>query len=166
MDVKLAVSFVLGGGFALLLVVMAIHLWRGRWLNLIAGNYFVTKEEAKTPEQRQLGRRVAGVIAPCAIMCALVPVAAVAEALGLRAVQAASHALVVIAAVVMVALIVRLFVIGHRDQHAAEERLLAQDPSQEDNIRLNHLQTRVLYGFLVFMLVLYLAAAAYGALAG
>lgn len=99
-------------------------------------------------------------------MCALVPVAAVAEALGLRAVQAASHALVVIAAVVMVALIVRLFVIGHRDQHAAEERLLAQDPSQEDNIRLNHLQTRVLYGFLVFMLVLYLAAAAYGVLAG
>ena len=74
--------------------------------------------------------------------------------------------LVVIAAVVMVALIVRLFVIGHRDQHAAEERLLAQDPSQEDNIRLNHLQTRVLYGFLVFMLVLYLAVAAYGALAG
>lgn len=164
MNVELAVSFALGGGSALLFAVMAFKLWHGRWLNLIAGNYFVTKEEAKTPEQRQLGRRVAVVIVPCAVMCALIPVTAVAEALGLQAVQTASFALLAITTVVMLALIARLFVVGHREQHAAEEKLLAQDPSQEDNIRLNHLQARVIYGFLAFMLVVYLAVAAYGVL--
>lgn len=164
MDVELVVTFVLGGGTAVLFAVMAFKLWHGKWLNLIAGNYFVTKEEAKSPEQRQLGRRVAVVVVPCAIMCALIPVAAVAEALGLQAVQLATYVLVGISAVVMVALIVRLFVVGHREQRAAEERLLAQDPSREDNVRLNHLQTRVIYGFLAFMLIVYLAVAAYGAL--
>ena len=164
MDVELVVSFALGGGSARLFAVMACKLLHGTWLNLIAGNYFVTKEEAKTPEQRQLGRRVAVVVIPCAIMCALIPVTAVAEALGLQAIQVASYTLVVIAAVVMVALIVRLFVVGHREQRAAEEKLLAQDPSQEDNVRLNHLQARVIYGFLAFMLIVYLAVAAYGAL--
>lgn len=59
MDVELAVSFALGGGSALLFAVTAFRPWHGKWLNLIAGNYFVAKEEAKTPEQRQLGRRVA-----------------------------------------------------------------------------------------------------------
>lgn len=165
MDVELVVSFALGGGTAILFAVMAFKLWHGKWLNLIAGNYFVTKEEAKSPEQRRLGRRVAVVIVPCAVMCALIPVTAIAEALGLQAVQFASYVLVALAAVVMVALIVRLFVVGHREQRAAEEKLLAQDPSQEDNVRLNHLQARVIYGFLVFMLIMYLAVAAYGALA-
>lgn len=164
MDVELVVSFALGGGSALLFAVMAFKLWHGKWLNLIAGNYFVTKEEAKSPEQRQLGRRVAVVVVPCAIMCALIPVTAIAEALGLQAVQFASYVLVAIAAVVMVALIVRFFVLGHREQRAAEEKLLAQDPSQEDNVRLNHLQARVIYGFLAFMLVVYLAVAAFGVL--
>ena len=164
MDVELVVSFMLGGGSALLFAVMAFKLWHGKWLNLIAGNYFVTKEEAKSPEQRQLGRRVAVVVVPCAVMCALIPVTAIAEALELQAVQFASFVLVALAAVAMVALIVRFFVLGHREQRAAEEKLLAQDPSQEDNVRLNHLQARVIYGFLAFMLVVYLAVAAHGVL--
>ena len=60
----------LGGGvFCLVLFMMfalfAWKLWHGKWLNLIAGNNFVTKEEMNTPIQRALGRRVAVVMLFC-----------------------------------------------------------------------------------------------------
>lgn len=43
MDAELVVSFVIGGGCAVMFAAFIIQLRRGKWLNLIAGNYFVTK---------------------------------------------------------------------------------------------------------------------------
>lgn len=63
------VAFVFLILFSLLFLVLGIQFVRGKWLNLIAGNNFVSKEEMKTSYQRRLGRLVA---APMfAVACAL-----------------------------------------------------------------------------------------------
>lgn len=51
------------GVIAVVFLLMAWKMWHGQWLNLIAGNNFVTEDEMKTPEQRQLGRGVAMILA-------------------------------------------------------------------------------------------------------
>ena len=63
------VFFILLALFALLFLVLGIQFMRGRWLNLIAGNNFVSKEEMKTSYQRRLGRLVAAPMfaAACAL---------------------------------------------------------------------------------------------------
>ena len=55
--------------FALLFLVLGVQFMRGEWLNLIAGNNFVSKEEMKTSYQRRLGRLVAAPMfaAACAL---------------------------------------------------------------------------------------------------
>ena len=55
--------------FALLFLVLGVQFMRGKWLNLIAGNNFVSKEEMKTSYQRRLGRLVAAPMfaAACAL---------------------------------------------------------------------------------------------------
>lgn len=56
--------------FSLLFLVLGVQFVRGKWLNLIAGNNFVSKEEMKTSYQRRLGRLVAAPMFAAA--CALV----------------------------------------------------------------------------------------------
>ncbi len=63
------VIFILLALFSLLFLVLGIQFMRGGWLNLIAGNNFVSKEEMKTSYQRRLGRLVAAPMfaAACAL---------------------------------------------------------------------------------------------------
>lgn len=161
MDADLVASFVIGGGCAVMFAAFVIQLRRGKWLNLIAGNYFVTKEEAKTPEQRLLGRRVSNALVPAIPLSAFIPLAAMAETAGVQWLQTACLAAVATSTLALVATIAHLFVVYHRETRAAQEKLLAEDPSKEGDVRLNRLQTRVIYGFLLFMLAIYLGTAAY-----
>lgn len=64
------VAFVFLILFSLLFLVLGIQFVRGKWLNLIAGNNFVSKEGMKTSYQRRLGRLVAAPMFAAA--CALV----------------------------------------------------------------------------------------------
>lgn len=121
MDAELVVSFVIGGGFAVMFAAFTIQLRRGKWLNLIAGNYFVTKEEAKTPEQRLLGRRVSNALVPAIPLSAFIPLAAMAEAAGVQWLQTACLAAVATSTFTLVATIARLFVVYRRETRAAQE---------------------------------------------
>lgn len=161
MDAELVVSFVIGGGCAVMFAAFVIQLRRGKWLNLIAGNYFVTKEEAKTPEQRLLGRRVSNALVPAIPLSAFIPLAAMAETAGVQWLQTACLAAVAASTLALVATIAHLFVIYRRETRDAQEKLLAEDPSKEGEVRLDRLQTRVIYGFLLFMLAIYLGTAVY-----
>lgn len=58
-DAGALVGIAVGVGTMALFSLMAWKMWHGQWLNLIAGNYYVTKEEMKQPLQRALGRKVA-----------------------------------------------------------------------------------------------------------
>lgn len=63
------VAFIFLAVFALLFLVLGVQFMRGKWLNLIAGNNFVSKEEMKTSYQQRLGRLVA--VPMFAAACAL-----------------------------------------------------------------------------------------------
>lgn len=69
---------------AVVFLLMAWKMWHGQWLNLIAGNNFVTKEEMKTSEQRQLGRGVALIMALCGFAAVVLAVAACGEMLAFK----------------------------------------------------------------------------------
>lgn len=108
-----------------------------------------------------LGRRVSNALVPAIPLSAFIPFAAMAEAAGVQWLQTACLAAVATSTFALVATIARLFVVYRRETRAAQEKLLAEDPSKEEDVRLDRLQTRVIYGFLLFMLAIYLGTAVY-----
>ena len=163
MDIELAWTAGVGVGGALLFAVLAVQLRRGRWLNLIAGNYFVTKEEAKTPEQRKLGRRVSILLVPCIVLCALIAVRALAERAGIGWLQTACDALVAVAMVVFAVMCVRYYLDNRRAWRAGHRKLLEEDPSRSEDVRVDLMQERVILGIPLFMLAVSVLAVVFGA---
>lgn len=50
---------------AALFAVCAAKLWQGKWLNLIAGNTFATREELELPYQKRMAKEVSTLLAFC-----------------------------------------------------------------------------------------------------
>lgn len=167
----LSADHIVGLAFpAALLVLFAVLAWkfrRGEWLNLIAGNNFVTKEEMQLPYQRELGRKMSvWCMAPAMLMCASLLVTGVGDAVGSREAFAAGLVLCAVFCVAMLAGIARIMIWSNRLARQEREQRLA-DAKQagerarkraEDDARLEKRQMAVIVAIIVVMLAFYLLA--------
>ncbi len=153
-----------------MLVLFAVLAWKfrhGAWLNLIAGNNFVTKEEMQQPYQRELGRKMSvWCMVPAMLMCASLLVTGVGDATGSREAFVAGLVLCAVFCVTMLAGIVRIMVWSSRLAKREHEGRLT-DAKQaggrarkraEDDARLEKRQMTVIIVIIVVMLAFYLLA--------
>lgn len=164
---------------AAVFLLMAWKMWHGQWLNLIAGNNFVTKEEMETPEQRQLGRGVALILALCGFASVALAVAACAEALVVDEAGGVvfRNGCFIVAGVLFAAamvFMVRMFVKGARERRRENQRRIeeaeaagdAREKSKvEADVRLESKQGRVvavIVGALVLVYVFLSLVAHFG----
>lgn len=155
---------------AAMLVLFAVLAWKfrhGAWLNLIAGNNFVTKEEMQQPYQRELGRKMSvWCMAPAVLMCASLLVTGIGDAAGSREAFVAGLVLCAVFCAAMLAGIVRIMIWSNRLAKQEREQRLA-DAKQtggrarkraEDDVHLEKRQTTVIVIIIVVMLAFYLLA--------
>lgn len=64
MAVDYVLAFILLA-LATLFAACSAKLWRGEWLNLIAGNTFATKEELELPYQKKMAKEVSALLVFC-----------------------------------------------------------------------------------------------------
>ena len=153
-----------------MLVLFAVLAWKfrhGAWLNLIAGNNFVTKEEMQQPYQRELGRKMSvWCMAPAVLMCASLLVTGIGDAAGSREAFVAGLALCAVFCAAMLVGIVRIMIWSNRLSEQERDRRLADATRAgerarrrvEDNVRLEKRQTTVIVIIIVVMLAFYLLA--------
>ena len=149
-----------GGVFCLamfaLFALLGWKFWQGKWLNFIAGNNFVAKEEMQTPYQRDLGRHTAVVMACCCM--AILLLAATTALPVLAGDQAHLIRPVLITAAIALILVpcIWLVVWSNRRARKEQDELVAADPSQADNVRFERKQALVCLVILGGMLAIYL----------
>ena len=137
-------GLVLSLALFVLFVLWAWKLWHGQWLRSIAGNHFVTDEEYHSPEQRTLGKRVSIAMIIGSVMIAAIPILGFGSYLGNEAVYAAGGALCAASTAVLVAYIVWLFAKMGRERRSAENKLIAEDASKIEDVKLDRKATTVL----------------------
>lgn len=87
-------------------VVWGIQLIRGRLLNTIAGNNFVTKDQYNDPRQRGLGKRVGAVMICAGTMSGFISLAIIFKRFGSTDLYAIFMTLMYISIAVLVVLMV------------------------------------------------------------
>lgn len=141
----------------ILFAIFAWKLWHGKWLNLIAGNNFVTKEEMNTPLQRALGRRVAIVMLCCCASILVLGASTALRALVGPTVGMLPDALVGLAIALIVIPCIWVVVWSNKRAHEEQEALVEADPSQADNVRFERKQTLVGLVILIGVVAIYLS---------
>lgn len=149
------------GGMAVLFAVLAVQFRRGRWLNLIAGNNYVTREGMRAPEQRLLGRRVARVMWAGAAMCLFLVAMSAADAAGAEQAFAACSAGCGASVAVMVALIAYTMAKGVRERRAALDAELAAGTVKPADAHLERTQTVVVLVFVAVMVAVFVGLSLY-----
>lgn len=154
-------TFALAAVFALL----SIMFYRGKWLNLIAGNNFVTKEEMQQPSQRELGKKVSICVGLSAVAVAGLFLRAVAEMFDGAALSAVAMVVFAVFGVGALGDVVYLSVWSIRK--SSQERRKRLDGARaassrekakiEEDVRLERRQAIVIGVIIVAMLVFYLA---------
>ena len=147
-------------------VVLACSFRRGKWLNLIAGNNFVTKEEMGSPDQRKLGKQVGILMFLGAAGCAACAFMSVGGMIESEPVRIAGTVLSVIAWLSLVAGCVLLVVRSVCSQRESQRELLAHDPSQAEGVGLERRQTKAVLGIIGALVVVYLVIGAFAVLGG
>ena len=140
----LAIGLVISVALAALFAVLAWKYWHGQWLRSIAGNNFVPEEEYASPEQRKLGRRVSVAMIIACAMSATIPMIGFGGFLGNETLYTLGATLCGASTVALIAYIVLMFVAMSRERRNAENELMAKDPSQSENVRLDRRATIVL----------------------
>lgn len=156
-------TLVIGLAFSLamlaLFALMAWKYWHGQWLRSIAGNNFVPEEEYGSPEQRKLGRRTSVAMVIACVMVASIPIIGYGSFLQSEAVFAAGSALCGTSTVALLGYLVWMFAVMGKERRAAENELVARDPSKSEDVKLDRRATVVLLVILAVYLTCVLVVA-------
>lgn len=136
--------------------LMAWKYWHGQWLRSIAGNNFVSDEEYGSAEQRRLGRRMSVAMVFACLMTATLTCAQLGKMLENEAVYSLCMALTAATTALLVAYLVWLFAVMWREQRAAQNALMAADPSRTEDVKLDRRATVVLLVVLLVYLIIVL----------
>ena len=150
-----------GGVFCLamfaLFALLGWKFWQGKWLNFIAGNNFVAKDEMQTPYQRDLGRHTAVVMACCCMAILLFGRNHGLARAGGRPRRTLIRPVLITAAIALILVpCIWLVVWSNRRARKEQDELVAADPSQAENVRFERKQALVCLVILGGMLAIYL----------
>lgn len=136
--------------------LMAWKYHHGQWLRSIAGNNFVSNEDYNSPEQRRLGKRMSVAMVFACLMTATLTCAQLGTMLENEVVYASCMALTAATTALLVLYLVWLFAVMWRERRAAQNALMATDPSRTEDVKLDRRATVVLLiVLLVYLLIVF-----------
>lgn len=146
----LAISLPMFALFALL----ARKFWRGQWLNLIAGNNFVTKEEMDTPVQRRLGKRISIAMIIVCVMITSFTAMSISNFMDANMVHEVALVLSFVSGSALLIYFVWLFAIQWREGKIEQHKAVVAGVASKKDVKFDMKQARVLYIILgVYILI-------------